>query len=47
MSGIGMRRMLGINREVRRPAVQQAEPRPCNAVANRINFKGQNIEDEE
>ena len=43
----GIRRMLGLNREVRRPAVQQAEPRPCNAVANRINFKGQNIESEE
>ena len=43
----GIRRMLGQNREVRRPAIQQAEPRTCNAVAKRINFTGRNIKDEE
>ena len=43
----GMRRMLGLNREVRRPALQQAETRRCNTVEEGINFKGQNTEAEE
>ena len=34
----GIRRMLGLNREVRRPAVQQAEPQLCNRVVENINI---------
>ena len=34
----GIRRMLGLNREVRRPAVQQAETQPCNRVVENINI---------
>ena len=37
----GMRRMLGLNREVRRPAVQQAETQPCNSVVENINIAQQ------
>ena len=34
----GIRRMLGLNREVRRPAVQQAVTQPCNRVLENINI---------
>ena len=34
----GIRRMLGPNREVRRPAVQQAETQPCKRVVENINI---------
>ena len=37
----GIRRMLGLNREVRRPAVQQAETQPCNRVVENINIAQQ------
>ena len=37
----GIRRMLGLNREVRRPAVQQAETQPCNRVVENINIAEQ------
>ena len=37
----GIRRMLGLNREVRRPALQQAERQPCNRVERNINIAQQ------
>ena len=37
----GMRRMLGLNREVRRAAVQQAETQPCKRVVENINIAQQ------
>ena len=34
----GIRKMLGLNREVRRAAVQQDETQPCNRVVENINI---------
>ena len=41
MSGIRRMLPLGLNREVRRPAVQQAETQPCNRVVENINIAQQ------